>query len=155
MSPTRQQVATFNAALCLIHDHGHDAAAVTRDAKACLAIGTPAGQAFERTIAAFVARVPSMAAPIKQTANLIAAADERSLAGYNLALTAYLETGDDTQLRGLAPDIATDMMALATRTGEAPPEFSAEMDSIMAGAAAPPDHGSEVSVTLTGEGAQQ
>ena len=155
MSVTRRQQAKFSAALCLIHDSGHDAAAVQREAKAIIAIGTPANQALDRALAKFVARVPSAAAPLQRIGRLIDAADERAVASYNVALASYLDTGDDSDLRSIAPVIARDMIAQAARDGDTPPEFSEEMDSMIAGTAAPSDGGGEALPADAGEAATQ
>ena len=137
MNLTRKQTATYNAALCMILDHGHDLGAVTREVDARVRNGTPPRQAYERALNNFVDRTPSMLAPLQQVTKLIEASSIGTVAQYNVALSRYIETGDDSSLRALAPMIAQDMTDLAARNGEAAPEFSEEMDGLIANAPQP------------------
>lgn len=134
MSMSRKQKATFNAALCMILDGGHDLAAVTRDIDLAISIGTPPQLAYARALSRFVERTPSMLAPLQSIVKLIDASSPRTVGEYNLALSHYIETGDDSALRALAPTIARDMTELAARTGQAAPQFSDEMDALVAAA---------------------
>lgn len=137
MSLTTRQRATFNAAMCLIHDNGHDVAAVERDIQARLGNGTPPRKAYEGALNSFVARTPSMLATLQRTTKLIEASDDRTIAQYNVALSRYIETGDESGMTALAPMIAEDMTALAVRNGDIVPDFPAELDAIIAADTAP------------------
>lgn len=137
---SRKQRATFNAALCLILDKGHDLESVTREVETAISIGTPPNLAYSRAINRFVERTPSMLAPLQSIVKLIDASSPRTIGKYNLALSHYIETGDDSSLRALAPMIASDMTQLASITGQPAPQFSDEMDALVAaqtGAPAP------------------
>lgn len=141
MSLTSRQRATFNAAMCLIHDSGHDVAAVERDIQARLGNGTRPRKAYEGALNNFVARTPSMLATLQRTMKLIEASDDRTVARYNVALSRYIETGDESSMNEIAPMIAEDMTALAARNGETVPDFPPELDAMIAAgtaAATPP-----------------
>jgi hypothetical protein len=131
MSLSSRQRATFKAALCLIRDSGHDVAAVNRDIQTRLGMGTPPRKAYEGALNGFVARTPGMLAPLQRAAKLIEASDDRTVARYNVALSRYIETGDDSAVNELAPMVAQDMVALAVRTGEAAPDIPRELEAIM------------------------
>jgi len=132
MSLTRKQTATFNAALALIHSNGHDVHAVTRDVQARIGNGTPPKLAYERALNAFVDRQPDMLAPLQRTTKLIEASDDRTVAKYNVALSRYIETGDEGVMAGLATMIAQDVAQLAARTGETAPDMPAEIADMIA-----------------------
>ncbi len=135
MSLTTRQRATFNAAMCLIQDSGHDVAAVNRDVQMRLANGTPPRKAYEGALNNFVGRTPSMLAPLQRATKLIDASDDRTVARYNVSLSRYIETGDDSGMTELAPMIAQDMTALAARDGGTVPNFPPELDAMIASTA--------------------
>lgn len=137
MSLTQRQRVTFNAAMCLIHDRGHDVAAVELDIQARLGNGTPPRKAYEGALNSFAARTPSMLAPLQRTAKLIEVSDDRTVAQYSVALSRYIETGDQSGMDALAPMIAQDMATLAARNGEIMPDIPTELDTMIAANAAP------------------
>lgn len=131
MSLTRRQTATYNAALCIIHDSGHDANAVTQQAQAIMATGVPASRAYERALNSFVDRTPDMLSPLQRATRLIEATDDRTVAQYNVALSRYIDTGDPSAVEAIAGVIAQDMAALAASNGEEAPEFSPEIQALL------------------------
>lgn len=131
MSLTRRQTATYNAALCIIHDSGYDASSITRQAQEIMATGVPASRAYERALNSFVDRTPDMLSPLQRVTRLIEATDDRTVAHYNVALSRYIETGDASAVEAIAGVIAQDMAALAASNGEAAPEFPPEIQALL------------------------
>lgn len=137
MSLTRRQKATYNAALCIIHDSGYDANSVTSQAQAIMATGIPASRAYERALNSFVDRTPGMLSPLQTVTRLIEATDDRTVAQYNVALSQYIETGDASAVEALAGVIAQDVTSLAASNGEAAPEFAPELQALLVQPEAP------------------
>lgn len=137
MSLTRRQTATYNAALCIIHDSGYDANGVTQQAQAIMATGVPASRAYERALNSFVDRTPDMLSPLQRVTRLIEATDDRTVAQYNVALSQYIETGDASAVEAIAGVIAQDMATLAASSGEEAPEFPPEIQSLLVQPEAP------------------
>ena len=115
---TNRQRVQVNAALAFIHASGHDASAVTRDARAFQTQGHSASQAFQKALNTFVGSYPEMSRPVSRTVSLIGASDDVTLARYDHALTQYNQTGDDGAINALAPMMAQDSVALALRNGD-------------------------------------
>lgn len=164
MSLTRRQTARFNAALCMLHDLGHDVSPITGEIRTLVGIGTPDASAFARALNRFVDANPSTAAPLRQITRLIDASDDRTVARYNIALDSYIATGDDSDLRSIAPNIARDMVELAARHGEPVPEIPPEIEAMMqaetatgdnTGDAAPHSAGGEPQLSISPIGSDQ
>lgn len=132
MSLTQRQRTMFNAAMCIIHDSGHDVAAVERDIQSRLGNGTPPRKAYEGALNSFAARTPSMLAPLQRTTKLVEASDDRTVAQYSVALSRYIETGDQSGMDALAPMIAQDMATLAACNGDTVPDMPEELDAMIA-----------------------
>lgn len=126
MSLTVKQRATINAALCTIHDSGHDAKAVTVLARSIMATGVNPNTAYRRALNDFADNNPAMSLVLSKVVRLVEASDHRTTAQYDVALSNYIATGDDSGLKSLAPMIAQDMTTLAVQHGEEPPQFDAE-----------------------------
>lgn len=137
MNLTRKDAAKVAAGLLEIRGRGHDAAAVQREATMRMQNGTPAKVAYTAAFNNFVARTPSMAAPIRQVGKLIEAGSVSTVAKYNVALRQYIETGDDSAIASLVPDIVKEATALARRNGDTPPDFGPEADALVAASNAP------------------
>lgn len=118
MSLTVKQRAKINAALCLIHDRGGSADAVTAMANNIMATGHSPASAYDRAIGQFAASNPHLTQGIAKLSRLIEASDYRTVAQYDVALSNYIATGDDSGLRALAPTIAQDSLKLAVQHGE-------------------------------------
>lgn len=126
MTLSIKQRAKINAALCLIHDNGHDANGITAAARNFIASGIDARTAYERALNAFADANPQLLPALSRVVGLIEASDDATTAQYDAALSTYIQTGDDSAARALAPMIARDMTALAARTGQEAPTFSPE-----------------------------
>ena len=111
--------AKVNAGLLLLHDEGHNPDEVTRVAQASMNIGTPPLKAYERAFEVFMQSRPEFRAPLMRIGQLMDASDDRTIAGYNVALVQYVETGDNAALEPIIPTLRQDLAELATRTGDA------------------------------------
>lgn len=119
MKLTSRDRAKVNAGLLLLHDEGHNPDEVTRVAQASMNIGTPALKAYERAFEVFMQSRPEFRAPLMRVGALMDASDERTIAGYNVALAHYAETGDNAALRPIMGTLQQDLAELASRTGDA------------------------------------
>lgn len=128
---THKQRVKVNAALALIHDAGHDAQAVVNLARDYLAIGHDARRAYESALGDFAATAPGLAPALGRITRLIEASDPATVAKYDVALTAFIDTGDAAAINALGPMIAADSIALAKREGEVP-EGMSDADSLAA-----------------------
>lgn len=126
MTLTVKQRAKVNAALCLIHDNGLDANAVTQLAHTIIATGHDARTSYERALNQFADGHPAIAPALGKITGLIEASCPRTVAQYDQALSSYIATGDDSALTALAPMIAEDSVALAVANGEMTPEEAGE-----------------------------
>lgn len=117
---TGRRRTAVNAALGLAHSHGHDANAITRQARTIMATGRTAQAAYEAAFADLMRRAPELSAPLAKVSRLIMSSDDASIAQYDRALSAYMANGDEAPLNALAPMIARDSLALAIRSGELP-----------------------------------
>lgn len=138
MTLTVKQRAKINAALCFIHDNGHDASTITAMARSTLSNGSDPRSAYEKALNAFADANPALLPALSKVVGLIEASDDATAAQYDIALSGYIQSGDDSAVRALAPMIAQDMAALAARRGEAAPEFSPEFQEAAATALAQP-----------------
>jgi hypothetical protein len=120
-----KQRAKVNAALCVIHDRGGDANAVTAAARTIMETGHDARTAYERALAQFSGSNPEIGGTIAKFTRLIEASCPRTIAQYDTALTQYISSGDNSALAALAPTIAADSVALAVHSGELTPEEAA------------------------------
>ena len=119
MTLTYRDRAKVAAAPVLIRDAGHDVSEITRLAETGITMGTPARHAYERAFNQFVAAAPAFHAPLQRLGQLIEASDTRTVSSYNVALSRYTETGDETALRSIVPALMSDMAEMARRTGDA------------------------------------
>lgn len=122
---TVKQRTKVNAALCIIHDSGLDANAVTQLAQTIMATGHDPRTAYERALNQFADSNPQVGQAIGKVAQLVEASCPRTVAQYDTALSQYIDSGDDSALTALAPMIAEDSVALAVSNGELAPEAAA------------------------------
>lgn len=115
---TSRQRTAINATLALIHSRGHDASAITRQARTAASKGVPLKTAYDQAVQGFMASQPNLSGPIGKIARLVMASDDATVALYADALHAYNSRGDEGPLNALAPMIARDSIALAIRSGE-------------------------------------
>lgn len=115
---TQRQRVKVNAALSLIHSQGYDAQAVVSWAKEYQRTGYDARRAYQQALNEFAAGQPALAVPIGKLTRLVDASDVPTVAKYDVALSAYIATGDDNALAEIAPIIARDSVALAIKNGE-------------------------------------
>jgi hypothetical protein len=101
--------------------------------------GVPVSTAFQRALNGFVDRTPGMLEPLQRITRVIEASDDFTVARYNVAMSKYIETGDESGINAVAPIMAKDMMTLAKQQGEAPPEFTPQMNGLLAGEIVSPD----------------
>src|SRR5437868_11295854 len=118
MTLSIKQRAKVNAALCIIHDEGGNANAVTEMARTLTGTGLNSVKAYERALNDYVASNPTLGTAIGKVVNLIEASSPATVARYDEAITGYINTGDDSALVALAPMIAEDSIALAIHNGE-------------------------------------
>ena len=137
MTLTVKQRAKINAALCLIHDNGHNANAITSMARNIIAGGVDPRSAYERALKTFADTNPTLLPSLSKIIGLVEASDDATVAKYDAALSSYIQTGDDSAVRALAPVIAQDMTTLASRSGEQPPEFTQEFQEAASAAPMP------------------
>lgn len=115
---TRERVK-INAGLLAIHSEGYDPEAVTRVAEAMMNNGTPALAAYAHAFRQFSQSVPALAPGLQRIGQLVDATDDRTIAGYDLALTRYIDSGDPAALEPIAATVESDLQAMAERTGDA------------------------------------
>lgn len=118
MGLTTKQRVKVNAALSLIYAQGYDAETVINWAKEYAANGYDARRAYERALNDFGNSQPDAMAGLSKVTRLVEASDAATVAKYDVALSAYIATGDGSQLTALAPMIAQDSVALAVKNGE-------------------------------------
>lgn len=115
---TVKQRAKVNAALCLIHDYGGDASAVSGLAVEMIAAGHNPRLSFEKALNTFARTNPELGEAIGKVTRLVEASSPATVAQYDQALSQYIDTGDNSGLTALAPTIAKDSIALAIHNGE-------------------------------------
>jgi hypothetical protein len=118
---TKKERTQVNAALCLIHDQGYDASAITAAATRSIAVGHAPAAAYSLALNAFAAQNVDLAQSLSKVTRLIGASSADTIDAYDRALNAYITTGNDTAMTALAPMIAADSMALAIKAGEMQP----------------------------------
>lgn len=123
---TTKQRAKANAALCLIHSQGGDPSAVTRLAAQYRSIGNDDRTAMELALSSYADGNPGLLPAMQRVTELIEASDDRTTAAYDQALSAFIQTGDDSALVAMAPTIQADALALAVRSGELTAEEAQE-----------------------------
>lgn len=128
MTLTARQRTKINAALCLLHDNGHDASAVIGMANRLVQDGKDPRSAYEAALNTFLSTEPAMLPTVSKVLKLVDASDDKTVDQYDAALSEYVSTGDDTNLNALAPMIAEDSIALALRDGEITEEEAASGD---------------------------
>lgn len=128
MTLNARQRTKINAALCLIHDNGYNASAVIGMANRLTQEGKDPRSAYEAALNTFLSTEPAMLPTVSKVLKLVDASDDKTVDQYDAALSAYVSTGDDTELNTLAPIIAQDSIALALRDGEITEEEAASGD---------------------------
>lgn len=128
MTLTARQRTKINAALCLLHDNGYDASAVIGMANRLTQDGKDPRSAYEAALNSFLSTEPAMLPTVSNVLKLVDASDDKTVDQYDAALSAYVSTGDHTQLNTLAPMIAQDSIALALRDGKITEEEAASGD---------------------------
>jgi hypothetical protein len=118
MTLNARQRTKINAALCLLHDEGHDANSVIHVANELIKQGSDTRSAYEDALNAFIGEQPAMLPVISKIHRLVDASDDGTVDQYDAALSEYVTTGDDSSLNALAPMIAEDSIALALQDGE-------------------------------------
>jgi hypothetical protein len=118
MGLTIKQRVKVNAALSLIHANGYDAQTVVAWAKEYERTGYDPRRAFERALNDFGDSQPEVMAGMTKVTRLVEASDVATVAKYDGALSAYIATGDGSQLTALVPMMARDSVALAVKNGE-------------------------------------
>jgi hypothetical protein len=115
---THRQRVKVNAALAIIHGNGHDASAVSRQAKASALNGLSLQQGYEAALNSFIQSNPAMGNEIARTIAVIGASDDATVNSYHHALTEYNATGSIVAMSAMLPTMARDSVALAIRNGE-------------------------------------
>lgn len=115
---TQKQRVKVNAALSMIYDRGYDAQTVVTWAKGYERKGYDTRRAYEHALNEFIGGQPDLAGPIGKINRLIEASDVATVSKYAVALSKYIESGDDTAIAALGPMIARDSVALAIKHGE-------------------------------------
>lgn len=115
---TIKQRAKVNAALCLIHDSGGDASAVSGLAAEMIAAGHQPRISYEKALNTFARTNRKLGDAIGKMTRLVEASSPATVAMYDQALSQYIDTGDNSGLTALAPTIAADSIALAIHNGE-------------------------------------
>jgi len=128
MTLTARQRTKINAALCLLHDNGHNASAVIGVANRLIQDGKDPRSAYEAALNTFLSTEPAMLPAVSKVLKLVDASDDKTVDQYDAALSTYVSTGDDTEINALAPTIAADSIALALRDGEITEEEAASGD---------------------------
>lgn len=118
---TKKERTQVNAALCLIHDQGYDAGAITAAATRSIAVGHAPAAAYSLALNAFAAQNADLAQSLSKVTRLIGSSSADTIDTYDRALTEYISTGNDAAMTALAPMIAADSMALAIKAGEMQP----------------------------------
>lgn len=119
MSLSSRDRVKVSAALLMLNEAGADTSELIRMAEAGVSIGTPARAAYERAFNAFASSFPSFRGPLMRLGQLIEATDDRTIAGYGVALSRFTNAGDRLMLDAVMPALQSDMAAMAERTGDA------------------------------------
>lgn len=115
---TNKQRVAVNTALAIIHASGHNASAVTLEAKGYKAQGHTHVKAYELALDTFNQANPHMAKAVQRSITLVCASDDATVARYDHAVSRYNQTGNEDAIEALAPMMAQDAVALALRNGE-------------------------------------
>ncbi|WP_293883047.1 hypothetical protein [Sphingomonas sp.] len=108
----------MNAALAIIHGNGHDASAVSRQAKASALNGMSLQQGYEAALNSFLQSNPTLANEIARTIAVIGASDDATVNSYDQAISEFNATGSTLAMQAMMPTMAKDSVALAIRNGE-------------------------------------
>jgi len=122
----QRQRVKINAALSLIYAHGYDAQSVVTWAREYQRKGMDLRASYQQALNEFIVGQPDLAPTITKVNRLIEHSDVPTVAKYEQAINAYIETGDDTAIDALGPMIAADSVALAQQLGEITGGVSAE-----------------------------
>lgn len=133
MTLSRIEKAKVNAALLELRAGGHDISEVTELARTLIGMGTPEKKAYGRAFDGLVAKNPSLHAPLQRIGQLIDASDNQTVARYNVAMEAYIRTGDAAHIDAITPLVQHQLREMATKTGDAGfanglPESTGEAD---------------------------
>jgi hypothetical protein len=119
MSLSRRDRAKINAALVAINGEGYNPREVIGMAQAIMDTGSPPRVAYERAFNKFTQRNPGLASGLQRIGQFIDATDDRTLAGYNVALSRYIEHDVAAPMMAMLPAMQRDLMEMAARTGDA------------------------------------
>lgn len=122
----QRQRVKINAALSLIYSQGYDAQTVVSWARAYNKNGYEMRSSYQQALNDFVSGQPDLAPTLGKITRLIEHSDVPTVAKYEQALSAYIESGDDRALNELGPVIAADSVALARQHGELTGDVSAD-----------------------------
>lgn len=153
MKLTTKQRVKVNAALSMIYAASSitDANEVIAAANAHKASGHDERKAYELAINAWAIQAgdlePELSGGVAAMLNLIEASDDQTVAKYEVAINAYIATGDEAGINALAPMIAEDGQALGLSTGKLTAADIASGESpfgMLAAAVGPPAQASQV-----------
>lgn len=154
---TTKQRASINAALATIHVSGHDVAALQQQVRSATARGKPAYAAYKAVLGSFAKASPDIAPILIQTDRLIEASDDATVERYDKALTAFIQTGDETHVNALEGMVRADSIALAVRDGHLSSEDAAagRVDWGSLGLTPPAPTGAPAKFSFSGTGPAQ
>ena len=127
---TPKQRVKVNAALAIIHDHGHDANAVSHAARSYISRGYDPRRSYEMAINEFAKARPDVAPSLEQATRLVEASDAATVGMYVTALDHYNQTGDLSMVNALGPMIAQDSIALAVKDGHLTPDQAGSPEAL-------------------------
>lgn len=114
----QRQRVKINAALSLIHARGYDAQTVVTWAREYQRKGMDLRSSYQHALNEFIGGQPDLGETLTKINRLIEHSDVPTVARYEQAISAYIETGDDSAINALGPMIAADSVALAQQHGE-------------------------------------
>ncbi|WP_374577318.1 hypothetical protein [Phenylobacterium sp.] len=115
-----KQRVKVNAALSMIYAQGYDAQTVVTWAKDYEGMGHSPARAYQMALNEFAAGQPDLGVSLGKITRLVEASDVATVAKYDVALSEFISTGDDSALVALGPMIAQDSVALAVKNRELP-----------------------------------
>lgn len=115
-----KQRVKVNAALSMIYAQGYDAQTVVTWAADYMGMGHGPARAYQMALNEFAAGQPDLGDSLGKITRLVEASDVATVAQYDVALTEFINTGDDSALVALGPMIARDSVALAVKNGGLP-----------------------------------
>ena len=94
MNLTARQRTKINAALCLLHDNGHNAKGIIRVANELVAGGVDTRTAYEMALNNYMPLAADLAPVVSKIFRLVEASDDRTVDQYDSALSEYVSSGD-------------------------------------------------------------